>query len=303
MKLTFQTIVEQAAADLVRLIKEGAAPWMQPLKPGVSVRPINASTGKPYQGLNCLLLCLASQADPRWATYRQARALGGQVRKGEKGQCILYWRFDHKRAQRDKEGRILKDPQGDTVWTHTPTRRPLVRFAWVFNATQIDGLPAPPWETGETAPRSPAAVAAATDAWVGGLGARLVEGVHGSAAGAYALQSDTIYMFPRDLYRSDMEWYRTLFHELAHWTGHESRLARLAPGMSQDPQAYAREELRAEIAAWMLCQACGTGFEPRGHAGYVEAYLGLLDRDPAEIYRAARDAGAIVQFLRPPAGA
>lgn len=83
-----------------------------------------------------------------------------------------------------------------------------------------------------------------------------------------------------------------LFHELAHWTAHESRLSREVPGLGHhDPQAYAREELRAEIAAWMLCQICGTGFMPREHAGYIDAWLGLL----------AHDASAIVQFLRPPA--
>jgi len=178
-------------------------------------------------------------------------------------------------------------------------RTPLMRHAWVFNATQLDGLPAPPWET---APQSPAAGAAATDAWLQELGVRIVEGVSGVAAGsgAYALALDTIFMMPRNLFRSDLAWYSTLFHELAHWSGHESRLARLYPGLAQDPQENAREELRAEIAAWMLCQVCRTGFKPREHLGYLKAYLALLENDPAEIYRAPRDASAIGQFLQPP---
>jgi len=296
MKLTFQEIVQNAADEISRLIAQGAAPWMQPLKPGVSVRPVNAATGKQYQGLNYILLCLACKPDPRWVTYRQAIALGTHVRKGEKGHLIFYWRFDYKRAQRDANGKILKDAQGDTVWRHTPTRRPLLRIAWVFNATQLDGLPAAPWET---APRPPAAVAAATDAWVAAHGVRIVEGVQG-VPGAYAPSRDTILMMPRQTFVSDAQWYSVLFHELAHWTRHPSRLAREVPGLGHDPQAYAREELRAEIAAWMLCQICGTGFEPQDHAGYIKEWLGLLADDPGEIYRAARDASAIVQFLSPP---
>ncbi len=146
-KLTYQQICENAAAEISRLIEQGTAPWMQPLKPGASTSPLNAKTGKPYRGLNPIWLCLACQPDPRWLTYRQAQALGGQVRRGEKSHTLFFWQFAHRRARRDESGHIVRDEHGETVWVRHDNPRPLVRTFRVFNATQIDHLPPAPWAT------------------------------------------------------------------------------------------------------------------------------------------------------------
>ena len=296
-KLTFSDICENAAAEIGRLIAQGTAPWQQPLKPGANRFPVNALTSKPYQGMNYIWLAMQSQPDPRWVTYRQAAELGGQVRKGEKGQIIVFWRFDHKRAQRDAAGHILKDAQGETRWVKAEKPIPMVRTARVFNATQIDDLPAAPWETD---PMPLDDLAQQADAWIAATGAEIEIGVQG-VYGAYAPYADKIKILPRELFESDAKYYSTMFHELAHWTSHESRLNRSLKSLRSDPESYAREEVRAEIAAWMLCQTAGTGFQPGDHASYIASWLQALKDDPAEIYRAARDASAIVQYLRPPA--
>ena len=295
-KLTFTEICENAATEISRLLEQGTAPWQQPLAPGASRFPVNALTSKPYQGMNYIWLAMQSQPDPRWVTYRQAAELGGQVRKGEKGQIIVFWRFDHKRAQRDAAGHILKDAQGETLWIKAEKPIPMVRTARVFNATQIDDLPAAAWETD---PVPLCDLAQQADAWIAATGAEIEVGVQG-VYGAYSPIADKIKILPRDLFESSAKWYSTLFHELAHWTAHESRLNRTLLSVRSDPASYAREEIRAEIAAWMLCQSAGTGFEPGDHASYIASWLQALKDDPAEVYRAARDASAIVQYLRPP---
>ena len=294
-KLTFTAICENAANEISRLLEQGTAPWQQPLKPGASRYPVNAHSGKPYQGLNHIWLCIASQPDPRWVTYRQAAELGGQVRKGAKSRTIVYWRFDHRRALRAAAGKIVKDAAGATVWVKYENPQPLMRLAWVFNAAQVDDLPLAAWETDSV---SPDVLAQQADAWIAATGAEIEVGVQG-VYGAYAPIADKIKILPRDLFESDAKWYSTLFHELAHWTSHPDRLNRTLLSARGDKEAYAREELRAEMAAWMICQVCGTGFEPGDHASYVASWLQVLKDDPAEIYRASRDASAIVQFLLP----
>ncbi len=296
-RLTFPNICEQAANEISRLVAQGTAPWQQPLKPGANRFPVNALTSKPYQGMNYIWLAMQSQPDPRWVTYRQAAELGGQVRRGQKGQTIVYWRFDYKRAQRDAAGHILKDGQGNTLWLKAEKPTPMVRTARVFNATQIDDLPPAPWET-DPVPLDDLAQQA--DAWIAATGAEIEVGVQG-VYGTYAPYADKIKILTRELFESDAKWYSTLFHELAHWTSHESRLNRSLKSLRSDPESYAREAIRAEIAAWMLCQQAGTGFEPGDHASYIASWLQALKDDPAEVYRAARDAGAIVQYLRPQA--
>ena len=118
--------------------------------------------------------------------------------------------------------------------------------------------------------------------------------------GAYAPAADKITILPRELCESDAKWYRTVCHELAHGTSHQDRLSRQLKGRWGDKEAYAREERRAQMSAWMLCPACATGFAPGDHASYVASWVPVLKDDPAEIYRASRDASAIVQYLRPP---
>ena len=294
-KLTFSDICQNAATEISRLLEQGTAPWQQPLKPGASRYAVNGHSGKPYQGLNQLWLCIAGQSDPRWVTYRQAAELGGQVRKGSKSRTIVYWRFDHRRARRDAAGKIVKDAAGATVWVTHENPQPLMRLASVFNATQVDDLPPAPWETESV---SPDLLAQQADAWIAATGAQVDVAVSG-VFGSYSPYADKITILPRALFESDAKWYSTLFHELAHWTSHPDRLNRTLLSARGDKEAYAREELRAEMAAWMICQVCGTGFEPGDHASYVASWLQVLKDDPAEIYRASRDASAIVQFLLP----
>jgi putative DNA primase/helicase len=106
-----------------------------------SLIPINPTTGKRYRGINAIQLLNQGRVDQRWLTYNQAAAVGAQVRKGEHGTPIQYWKFSEEQTRTDESGRPVLDAQGKPVKAEVRLERPRVFFATVFNAEQIDGLP------------------------------------------------------------------------------------------------------------------------------------------------------------------
>ena len=175
-----------------------------------------------------------------------------------------------------------------------PNARGWFTTATVFNAQQIDDLPAP--ATASVEPLD--AVAAKAEAFARATGANIrpTDISLGSELGAYSPSQDRIRIRPRASFTHSAEYYSVLFHELAHWTGHDSRLSRsLAEGFD-DKEAYAREELRAEMAAFTLATTFGLGFEPRRSAQYLEHWGDGLG-DPRIYAQAATEASAIVRFL------
>jgi putative DNA primase/helicase len=138
-----QSFPEQVAEKLIEQLRQGTAPWQKPWAPGVAgaYLPHNLTTGKRYRGINAIQLLSEGRADPRWLTYQQANTLGAQVRKGEKGTPIQYWKFTEERTQRDDTGKPVLDPAGQPVKEQVRLERPRVFSATVFNAQQIDGLP------------------------------------------------------------------------------------------------------------------------------------------------------------------
>ena len=106
---------------------------------------------------------------------------------------------------------------------------------------------------------------------------------------------DAIHLPPKENFDAPDKYYATALHELGHWTGEEKRLNReFGPFGSEK---YAREELRAEIASWMLGQEIGIGHDPGQHAAYVQSWIQALKEDPYEIVRACRDAEKIKEYV------
>ncbi len=287
--------VEQVAGALIEQLKAGTAPWVKPWQPGERFMPYNPTTGNEYHGMNALWLMSRAEShgygDARWMTYRQALESGAQVRKGEKGTAIQYWKWQGLEPVRDEYGRPVLDAEGNLMRQLVRYERPRVWSAAVFNAAQIDGLPpaaARPalaeWERRETA-----------EAILANAGAA-IRHVPGDRA-FYRLAEDTITLPARNQFPTADGYYATVLHELGHWTGHPSRLARdLAHPFGSE--GYAREELRAEIASLMLSEQLGIGHDPGQHAAYVASWIEVLQRDPREIFRAAVDAEKITGLVR-----
>ena len=234
--------VEQVAGALIEQLKAGTAPWVKPWQPGERFMPYNPTTGNEYHGMNALWLMSRAEnhgyGDTRWMTYRQALESGAQVRKGEKGTAIQYWKWQGLEPVRDADGKPVLDAEGNKVRQLVRYERPRVWSAAVFNATQIDGLPPPSerpalaaWERHEKA-----------EAILANAGAA-IRHVPGDRA-FYRLAEDTITLPARNQFPTADGYYATALHELGHWTGHPSRLARdLAHPFGSE--GYAREELVA----------------------------------------------------------
>ena len=290
---------QEVTNGIVRLLEKGVAPWQKPWHPGAAVlgMPMNPTTNKTYRGGNALHLMATSlqkdYGDPRWMTYKQASERGWQVRKGEKGTQIEFWEMKpasdrtHNRPDDRDEGGTSTDGGSDRDKT-----RLIHRVYTVFNAQQIDGIP-------PLAPKQHSAFEAvqAGEQILQNSGAQVV---HDQADRAfYNRAQDRIHLPPKGAFQDAAGYYGTALHELAHWSGHFSRLNRptLTESYRFGDTNYAREELRAELASVFLAAERGIPHNPEQHAAYVETWIQALQQDKHEIFRAAHDASAITDYL------
>lgn len=282
---------ELVAEQLIEQLKAGTAPWQQPWEAGdrALMLPMNPTTGARYKGINAIHLLAQGRGDARWMTFKQATALGAQVRKGEKGTRVQYWKFNEDQDKLDGNGLPQRDAQGQPVKETVALERPRMLFACVFNAEQIDGLPAlappkpPDWQAVDRA-----------EALLVASGVQITH-VPGDRA-YYRPSVDGITLPEKSQFASADRYYATALHELGHWTGHESRLARDL-GHPFGSQGYAKEELRAEIASMMLGAELSLGHDPGQHVAYVGSWIQALQEDPLEIFRAAADAEKIHEYV------
>lgn len=280
----YDTITNQIIAALERGTGDYTLPWHRSSAP--LTRPVNAVTREAYRGVNVLALWASAEAQDfghgLWATYRQWQSLGAQVRKGEKASPIVFYkvfdsRDDDQAEERDNSTRIF------------------AQASHVFNASQVEGYALP--EVSECGNFEPIPQA---DSFVAGTGASVR--VHGDSA-HYTPSTDTITMPDRERFfatSSDsaaQNWYATLLHELVHWSGADHRLARTF-GKRFGDDAYAMEELVAELGSAFLCGDLGLSASPRpDHASYLANWLKVLKADNRAIFTAASAAAKAADWL------
>lgn len=281
-----QEIEEQVTGRVIEALERGTVPWRRPWSTA-GILPTSANTGRPYRGINTWLLSLTAYAEgygsPYWLTYRQAKTFGGNVKRGEHGTAIIFWkRFE----TTDRE-------------TGEPKTVPLMRTYTVFNLDQTENVTMPkrfaPAEALE--PIEPgAAVAAVLAGYVDGPSVR-----HAAQDRAYYSPADDVITLPAlEQWSSAEDYACTLFHELAHSTGHASRLDRFADGGEPahfGSAQYAREELVAEMAAAMLAAVNGVECETEQSAAYVASWLRALENDHGLVIRAAQYAQKAVDRI------
>lgn len=281
---------EEFANKIIERLQEGTAPWQVPWTPGKTMlAPHNPASGTVYRGMNRVHLALSGYDDPRWMTLKQANDNGYSILPGSRATPVVYFQFTEEKDKLDKEGKPVLDADGKPEKEKVELDKPIVRFAHVFNAEQVDGIPplqltdkAYEWEPIEKAENILAASGAAIK--------------HDQSNRAfYRRMEDAIHLPPKENFDAPDKYYATALHELGHWTGEEKRLNReFGPFGSEK---YAREELRAEIASWMLGQEIGIGHDPGQHAAYVQSWIQALKEDPYEIVRACRDAEKIKEYV------
>jgi putative DNA primase/helicase len=286
---------DQVAASIIAQVRRGTAPWQKPWTPAQRFMPYNPTTGNDYRGMNAVWLMsraeLHGYVDARWMTSRQAENQNAQVREGEKGTAIQFWKWRGVEPVRNSDGKPVLDEDGEQVRRVVLYEQPRLWSVVVFNATQIDGLPPtlpPPalaeWERHEGA----GTILAHSDAAI-----RHVS----DDRTFYRLAEDAITLPGRGRFPSEDSYFAAALHALGRWTGHPSRLNRdLTHPFGSEGDA--REELRAGIASLMLGEQLGIGHHPGHHVAYVGSWIRVLERDPREIFRAAAAAERIAVCIR-----
>lgn len=282
------SLYDEITGKIIGELEAGRVPWVQPWGTAAAKAPLampkNAATGRHYSGINVLILwgAVIEHGFPgqSWLTFRQALALGGNVRKGERGTTVIY----ADRFVPDDERRRARE-SGDEAQAI-----PFLKRFTVFNAAQCEGLPeevtvvAPPPPPGLIEPKVEALIRATS------INFRI-----GGSRAFYVPALDYVQVPPPQAYFEPINWHRTALHELGHATGHLSRLGRDLTG-GFGTKKYAFEELVAEMNAAFCCASLGIVPTVR-HADYIGSWLEVLREDNRAIVRAASQASKAADWL------
>jgi antirestriction protein ArdC len=281
----YARITDRIVADLEQGVRPWHRPWNVEHTAGKITRPLRHN-GVAYKGINVVMLWSASvvkgYACPLWLTFRQAHELGAHVKKGERGELVVY---------ADRIRRTETDDKGK----ETEREIPFLKGYTVFNTEQLEGLPAHYYARPE-APALPAVQRIeAADRFFAATGADIR---HGGTRAYYAEGSDHVQMPPFETFKDAESHAATLAHELVHWTKHERRLARDMGRVKWGDEGYAREELCAELGAAFLCADIGITPEVRpDHAAYIASWLTVLKMEKRFIFTAAAHAQRAADYL------
>jgi antirestriction protein ArdC len=277
-------LCQEVTDKIIQALEQGTPPWVCPWdQRHGSVLPANFVTGRLYRGVNVLLLNLRQIAEGyatnRWLTFQQAKSIGAHVRRGEAATRVVFFKL------------LEAEQVPETRPQRSRKVIPLLRSFAVFNEAQIEGLPQ---ASDERCPNENVEASRLAQQVIDASGAEVH---HGGASAFYKPSTDAIQMPPVEAFNSVESYYRVALHELTHWTGHPNRCNR--PLLSrQHIEAYAFEELVAEMGAAFLSARCGLPSSLR-HASYIDAWLKGLRNDRRLVFSAASMAQKAVDFLLP----
>ena len=267
-------LYKEITERIMNQMQEGVIPWH---KPWISGKAISRTTGKPYSLLNQMMLGKPGE----YLTFKQCQAEGGKVKKGEKAQMVVFWKWMTVEDEETKEEKEV----------------PFLRYYNVFHIDQCEGL-RPNYEL--TLPGTAEPDAAANEVIYDYLDRSGVKMTHESGDRAYYQpMTDTVVIPVRKQFAETAEFYSTIFHELTHSTGHESRLNRLEKTAFFGTESYSKEEFIAEIGAATLVNHCGikTSSSFRNSTAYIQNWLSVLKNDKRFIVSAAGKAEKAINLI------
>ena len=289
----FEIVMQERKAlvdKIIGMMKQGhffrnASEWDRD-----AMRPQNPLSKVWYRGGNRMkLMAIVAEKgyrDPRWATAKQLFEKGFHIKAGEHGTICEKWIFEKEKRTKDEYGNVIKE----TV----QLERPQVMYFRVFNGEQVEGFPEYiPTEREETK----TALGKMIDQIIDTSECPILEAAQDRAY--YSPMQDKIVLPLRNMFKDEESFAKTVIHEMGHSTGHPDRLNRpLGGGFGSDQ--YAREELRAEIGA--LFTEADLGISLRGehyedHSDYLRSWIGALQDDYNEFFRACADAEHIAKRL------
>lgn len=274
-------LYNQITDNIIATLEAGTPPWTRKWN-SKNFIPLR-SNGSPYRGINTIILWLEGMVknykSPYWMTFKQAKDFGGFVRKGEKSTCIVFY------------SPVVKNEINESGEEDEKIYR-LLRSYNVFNVDQIENLPAKFYDIGEVNPDSQIDDC---EQFFNNINA-IVE--HGGSRAFYTPTSDMIVLPKFEDFHSAVDYYSTRAHETIHWTGHHSRLNRNLNRNRFGDEAYAFEELVAEIGAAFINAELNINSNVRDdHAAYIASWIKVLKNDKKAIFTAAAMAQKAVDYI------
>jgi antirestriction protein ArdC len=272
--------VYQIVTDrIISLLESGTIPWKKPWATSNGM-PKNLVSNKNYRGINLFLLGCQQYSSPYWLTYKQATEKNGFIRKGEKSSLVIFYKMLDRREEdeNDKNGKI-----------------PMLRYHNLFNLEQCENIPSPPIEV----PTYQFTPIERAEQIIKNMPNRPDISYGGNRA-SYSPATDSIRVPYEDRFEKNEQLYSVLYHELAHSTGHQSRLARkeVMEVNRFGSEAYGSEELTAELTSAMLCGVAGISNETIDlAASYLDGWLSVLKKDKRMILTAAAQAQRAADYI------
>lgn len=279
-------IYSRITADIIAAIEAGAEKFRMPWHHdgSSSSRPINVASNKPYRGVNTLALWAAATragyAGGVWGTYQQWNSKGAQVRHGEHGTTVVFWKIDNREDQREHDEETDQDDGRHRVFARAYT---------VFHSTQVDGYTPPALPTLADEERIEQA-----ERFCANLGISIQNG--GDRA-FYTPTKDFVQMPEFQNFRDPTSYYAVLLHECGHASGARHRLDRDLSSRF-GTEAYAMEECVVELLSALICGDLSLSVEPRAdHASYIASWLKVLRDDKRAIFTASSKAQQAADWM------
>lgn len=288
MKHQRQDVYQRITDQIVDALERGPAPWVRPWNAehmaGHINRPLRHNE-EPYSGINVIVLWTSANTQgfnsPIWMTYRQAQALEGQVRTGSRGTPVVY------------ANKFVKKEKDENTGEEVERTIPFLKGYTVFNVEQIEGLPESYYSV-KSSTTTPLERSERAESFFSDTGAAVS---HGGNRAFYMPGQDRVQMPPFESFRDSLSYYAILAHEVTHWTGDESRLDRNIRNRF-GTEAYAVEELIAELGASFLCSDLELALEPReDHASYIHNWIQVLKNDKKAIFTASAHAQRAADYI------
>ncbi|MGQ4004783.1 zincin-like metallopeptidase domain-containing protein [Francisellaceae bacterium CB52] len=275
-----KNVAQLITNKIIDQLNNGIVPWR---KEWSGVGAYNYVSGKPYSTLNQMLMIPGA-----YLTFNQVKSLGGAVKKGAKSSMVMFFSFyESKETSLD-----LENNEKETL-----QKRSVLKYFNVFHQNDIEGI-----DFKENAisiiekPKNNNAEVIVDQYFASNTCG--IDILFGSDKAFYSNSNDIVTMPDISQFNTPESYYATLFHEMTHSTGHESRLNRKFGDKFGDNQ-YAREELIAEIGSAILNSSAGINNDTvfTNSVAYISSWLKALNNDHRLIIYAACKAEKAAKFI------
>ncbi|MGV8130598.1 MAG: ArdC family protein [Candidatus Pacearchaeota archaeon] len=276
----YQTVTDR----IMSILEQGTIPWKKQWHD--HGQPMNAITKRPYRGINFLFLSCMSYEDPRYLTFKQISEQGGMVKRGEVGHLVIYWK------------QLAETVNNCDIEALSSRSKMLLRYYKVFNISQCINLPPSLASLSSHTAERTLFPQPTCEAVVLGM-KNPPQIIHADSYAYYSPSADLVNMPHIKRFTSDAAYFSTLFHELVHSTGHESRVGReLTTVQHMRSDSYSLEELIAEIGACFLNTYAGIAAQQiENNAAYIQGWLARLRNDKRFIMHASAKAQQAVDYI------